>query len=532
MGSVCFLQGEILNMKSMKIQFPFSIRFLPVLLLSALMLQCPGDAPVQELGDAKGQIEKAESVGAAEFAADQLAEAKQSLVDAHKFLEEKKNRDAKKSALAATETALRAGEQSAPLQAAAMKEQADSALQGAGALHAEEISKEKYEAAARSFEEGKALLAEADEKKGEAKGADVAARNQNIDRYAAAIRKFTEARDVATELKEAAGQSKEELIARADNIESILRRAKEHGAEEFAKEDYAKGRGELATGITDLNDGKLDAARNHLTDAEKYATSALMTTLSSQAQEKYDTATKEVEGSRSLYEPQREHFSDHYRALLDDYMKAADEALTSSKGNLDGKEYENSIKDSKEAVNLARVIQEQIADIEKEASVARGRGGVNVEEEKQTVVTTPPPVKTKEVKKSAKTEEAPTGGWKRYTVKNRKPSDCLWRIARMQQHYGKKNGKLWRRIYDANRNQIKNPNLIHPGMVLMIPPRTGPVTQPKRESPEEPTPGMESKQGIPATEPTTEETPDDQNSGDTPPDGDTKVYSDPNPPKE
>lgn len=43
--------------------------------------------------------------------------------------------------------------------------------------------------------------------------------------------------------------------------------------------------------------------------------------------------------------------------------------------------------------------------------------------------------------------------------------DCLWNIAK--RYYG--NGSLYTRIFDANRDKIKNPNLIYPGQVLVIP---------------------------------------------------------------
>ncbi|CAN5538693.1 hypothetical protein BH23ACI1_BH23ACI1_23180 [soil metagenome] len=43
--------------------------------------------------------------------------------------------------------------------------------------------------------------------------------------------------------------------------------------------------------------------------------------------------------------------------------------------------------------------------------------------------------------------------------------DSLSKIAK--QHYGDAN--QWRRIYDANRDQISNPDLIHPGQNLKIP---------------------------------------------------------------
>ncbi len=65
------------------------------------------------------------------------------------------------------------------------------------------------------------------------------------------------------------------------------------------------------------------------------------------------------------------------------------------------------------------------------------------------------------------TEERPTAPEpepaKSYTVKK---NDSLWKISK--QMYGE--GSQWRRIYDANADIIgKNPDLIYPGQVLVIP---------------------------------------------------------------
>lgn len=49
-----------------------------------------------------------------------------------------------------------------------------------------------------------------------------------------------------------------------------------------------------------------------------------------------------------------------------------------------------------------------------------------------------------------------------YTVKK---GDCLWKIAK--QYYG--DGAQWGKIYDANTNQIANPDLIYVGQVFVIP---------------------------------------------------------------
>src|SRR5688500_9753733 len=55
-----------------------------------------------------------------------------------------------------------------------------------------------------------------------------------------------------------------------------------------------------------------------------------------------------------------------------------------------------------------------------------------------------------------------TGQEDSYTVV---AGDSLSKIAKRQ--YGDMN--LWRRIYEANRDQIKDPDLIHPGQKLRIP---------------------------------------------------------------
>lgn len=58
--------------------------------------------------------------------------------------------------------------------------------------------------------------------------------------------------------------------------------------------------------------------------------------------------------------------------------------------------------------------------------------------------------------------EAPTDIM--YTVVK---GDHLWGIARKQAHYG--NGFAWPVIYNANRDQIKNPDLIYPAQVFKVP---------------------------------------------------------------
>lgn len=72
------------------------------------------------------------------------------------------------------------------------------------------------------------------------------------------------------------------------------------------------------------------------------------------------------------------------------------------------------------------------------------------------VAKTPPPAR------ATVSSPAPKQQNKTYTVVR---GDCLWNIAK--KFYG--NGSQYTKIYNANRDKIRNPNLIYPGQVLTIP---------------------------------------------------------------
>lgn len=80
---------------------------------------------------------------------------------------------------------------------------------------------------------------------------------------------------------------------------------------------------------------------------------------------------------------------------------------------------------------------------------------------KKTVV-----VKKKETKKAtSKPAAAPKTNPKNKGVYVVKRGDTLWGIAK--RYYG--NGRLYTKIFNANRDKIKNPNLIYPGQKFIIP---------------------------------------------------------------
>ncbi|MGH7549449.1 MAG: LysM peptidoglycan-binding domain-containing protein [Gemmatimonadota bacterium] len=61
---------------------------------------------------------------------------------------------------------------------------------------------------------------------------------------------------------------------------------------------------------------------------------------------------------------------------------------------------------------------------------------------------------------------APKAGVTTYTVE---AGDSLWKIS--EKFYG--DGNQWRRIYEANKGEIKDPDVIHPGQTFTIPATKG-----------------------------------------------------------
>lgn len=80
----------------------------------------------------------------------------------------------------------------------------------------------------------------------------------------------------------------------------------------------------------------------------------------------------------------------------------------------------------------------------------------------KTVTVTKSETGTQAIREETKRETSGAPSVKTYTVQK---GDCLWSIAR--KFYG--NGALYTRIYEANRDQLKNAHTLYGGTVLVIP---------------------------------------------------------------
>jgi len=129
----------------------------------------------------------------------------------------------------------------------------------------------------------------------------------------------------------------------------------------------------------------------------------------------------------------------------------AKSSLLSAQNFLEEKKFNDSIKNAEDSINYAKASIAKVEEIKKKEEEAKLAKKEELPAQKE-------PLKQKGVYKIMKT----------YTVRLiPERRDCLWRIAEYKFIYG--DPWKWPIIYKANKDQIKDPDLIYPGQVFDIP---------------------------------------------------------------
>ena len=272
--------------------------------------------------------------------------------------------------------------------------------------------------------------------------------------------------------QEGAQPGSQNVDAMMEEVEASLVKAYSYDAQNLAADDFNASVDSMVEANASIYFENDAEAKNHVQEAKTRAQAALDKSVSTYASNLKGDAKNELDSAKTALAA-----SKSTNPTYTDYVKAGDEAMTASEKHYGEQLYDESVKDSKEVINLSRVLKEQlgvktdvaVAGDQKSGTVADGTSGGSASDASQPAVQN-------------------ASEWKEYTVKRKVPSDCLWRIAAYDFHYG--NGKYWRLIYAANKGKIRNPNVIRPGMVLRIPPMPGSGGSTKSE----PQPGATQKE--------------------------------------
>jgi nucleoid-associated protein YgaU len=391
-----------------------------VMPIAIIISSCRVNVPIREMTDAKKGIAQAQEVKADKYAGEELEAAKKKLFDSQGRLADKNVDGAKKSAEESANLSLAAYNKSLPLLARDTISIAEKSYAEAGEINADRLAPDEYR--------------EAEEKLKEAN--DQFQNKKYYESYEAALK----ADEKAKNARNAAIGKKDVLRDSIVEVKRTLEEAEKYGAKKYAPDKYKLANENVEIAEKSYDNLELKKGFSAVEVAKLNADDALLTALKNSAGDKFVAAEKTVQQAQNS--PQA--------AQKKDEMNASKESLDNAKAALAESKYKESITASDEAIRLALSVMEKKAEGTELASSSR---------EKQVI--TEPTEQTGQKQEIA--EEKDYDIYK--VVSRRRYTDCLWNIA--QRYY--RNPRLWKRIYEFNKDKIRDPNLIYPGWLLKIP---------------------------------------------------------------
>lgn len=384
-----------------------------ILLLAMMVVACGDPIPISEMAAAKSNITKAKSVNAEKYAETEYKEAMTLLKKSHTEIKNDEIDKAAESAKESSKKAIAAYEKALPLLAKDTIEIAEKSLADAEEAYASELAAEEYMEASKKLEEAKSLFEE----------------KKYYPAYEAAL-----AADVSAKGSRNTAISKKSMLQDAiDEVKTTLSQADKYNAEAIIPEKTAEAKQNLEIAESSLGDLKLKKGFEAVGVAKAAADEAYLEALKQSALAKIqnaEAAVKEAEGSSGA-------------EIAEDELNGSKELLSTSKSQFDETLYLEAMNSADESMRLSTIVvkQGEAADAQAAADSKSDSKDKDVTEQKDK-------------------------GYFYYTVRTYDAKkDCLWVLAK--RFYG--NPRQWEVIYNANKNRIKDPNLIRPGWKLKIP---------------------------------------------------------------
>lgn len=398
---------------------------IPIVLVT-MLTACELKVPIKEMSVARLTISRAVEVKAEKYAPEELKTAKEQLMQSHEYIKNDDTKKAQDAAEKSLKSAMAAIDKSLPLLAKDSLDEAKQIYAEADKLYAEKYAPEEFTSANAAIKESETLLSAGSYWESYKKSQD-------------AIRQGKAAREKSLAAVPALMKKIEDLKAETDAL------WKNRG-DTLALEELKSSDESLKAAGTLLSENSLKEASAKIEACEKSLKAAKEKIYRAQAEEKL-TAAREALKKASA--------SEHHDKFKTDIDSAAN-MVNESSTLFDNGNYSGSIEKSDAALKLLNSV---MISFEKAAEEKR------IEEERKAALAK----KGEEIKKETGQEGEKASPVKEteYTVKyNPANRDCLWRIA--QKVY--KDARKWPLIYIANRDKIKDPDLIFPGQKLVIPP--------------------------------------------------------------
>ena len=393
--------------------------FLPIVLFAACVfagMGCGEKVPIQEMSAAKVEITKAESVKADQYAPDEIRAARTKLMESHTQVAKGDTDDAGKTAGVSRVKAEEAYNKAVPLLAKDSIETAEKSFEGATEAYAENLAKDEYLRAQSGIKDSNDQF-------------------QNKQFYNAHL-KAVAADEDARKARDIALGKKNVLSDSITDVNVTVDRARKFNAEKHAGDNLRLAEENVKIANDSLGTLRLKQGFSAVEVAKMNADEALAKSMRGSSGDRIGEA-KTLLGQAE---------KSPGAAIAKTDLAMARESLKSSEQlNSDGK-YPESISAAEDSQRLSRLVLGVKGGARVDLSM-QGKEGAG------------------EGAKSTDQVDCERG-YAIYVVRlipgNK---DCLWRISR--QYY--RDPLKWSKIYDANRDQISNPNLIKPGQRLKLP---------------------------------------------------------------
>ncbi len=445
-------------------------------------VSCKLDVPIREMSLAKTSITRAVEVRTEKYAPEELKNAKNLLLECHSEIIKEELDKAKSLAEKSSAEAVKAIDKSLPLLSADVYSESKKTFDEADLLYAAKYSPEAFSNADNLLKEASTL----NEKK------------EFWDSYLKSTEGGKAAEKAKSDSLPHVAQVREDISATTASADEL----KAKGGDAHASAELASAKEKLALAKEKADASNLKEAVPLLDEAKTSLNNARETTLRGTSESKLTEAGNLLEQTKK---------SNLASSFQDDITKA-DGLVGDAKKHHEGKEYQNSIEKSTEAIALLTTLTQTMAGRETEL---RAEAETKLANAKQTLEERKKITRESFTEQIRKADDHVKAGTKlfeekdysgtiresdsalailsgigsgigtgekgadisakqpkygeepaTYVVKyNPRDRDCLWKIS--QRTYG--NPRLWPLIYVANKDKIRDPDLIFPGQVLTIP---------------------------------------------------------------
>lgn len=451
------------------------------------VLSCRLEVPIQEMSQAKLSLSRAVEVKSEKYAPDELKKSRELLMASNKSVSDEEMGDAKKNAELSYQESLKAIAKALPLLAGDSLAESKKAYGEADLLYASRYASASFGNAGKALQQAESL-------------------NANKSYWDSHL-KSQEALRLSNEAKTASMAHVPELKAEIQRLNREADTLSSKRGSEFAQGDIGTVKSRLSSAEAKIGENNLKTASSLIDEAKVALGGAAAKTNRGISLEKLNTAKKtlaDVEGS-----PMKQY--------KENEIKQATALVQSSTGLHNGGSYPQSIAKSEEAISMLSGIKVALGQRETQLGeeaknklmqaengleklnksemkdqyandigkvqglVGKSRNELERKSYRESISTSDEALTiinsvSIAMEKQAEEMKAEAGKKKGqdlqenireiYTVKfNRQNRDCLWKIA----WYTYRNASLWPLIYVANKDKIKDPDLIFPGQKLLIP---------------------------------------------------------------